>query len=966
MSTSFAPPTLHVIIAEDDSDWIERLKPSFERSIKGWLLPKTGQCAVKVRVCRSYEEFIETGSGLLDDGDSVYATIDLNMPRYKREEADDPTVWRDMILWCLNQSHEVPGAGGRFDFCVISGDDLRLDKLFEHPVHGAELKSKGVKKVYKETLNTPAGESNLHLIWEDIREFVRKRVRFGRFPDPVPIEDQLHEAMIWFGDHAGLAELRDAADRIACRRGGGLFLMFSDAGGFEEDWFRYVCHLRGIDAPTILDISLVQPRNDPRWDALLRDPPEALLISHVNCASENQCDIKRAIEKHRFFSRIEEKGSLVFVQFPYFESEKEIGLRLDVGEIETLEACLQAVNAHGPAEPASHFAFNQNKRIVVFPPYAVLKAAEVIQKTIEFQAQQCQERYNVRRPLDPEVVTVLAGIPWDEVGSLSVLRSEIAGAYRSAAKSRSSIERFVGVDQFESDFVRDEFDSTLGFTIRGQRLFDVLDQRNPSAHPATSARTPLEGLLGIYELFGSLELLVELQSKLQAREKTTFTEAFQLSDYQALEAACRFLKLVFHTPDALRERIERFRPYAGSRRWREKYPSLRGRADWRDLVEDIDFVWPYERFRLPPAIAEYLAGSGVIAEMRAKHEAVLERYPELKERWKDLRAERRDFLQKLQELEEQRRQAEGHVREECTQPVLVLLDMEPDKPWPNMTATMQSFLLFNAYLAICEDHYRFQGQYCKSSVARAALDRPDVGVSINLLSSYIKALSAERLPESVFSNWGDGWAERKGQPDVNRLGADFAETIVGAYPESLSGSDIEKLERLRSCGSACPADGLLDAMGVIRNTYFKTGADAVFGQRHGAAIWDLLGRLVTATTMEGLRFGVISDDGRRAGLWARDCIEEVELEGEPSVEAGQCYVFTEAGRRPRFPIGELIRVDPANASVWAYFSRGRWIDLTNGGHDVAKRTLVPGPDHRFLPGQAEVRSSAIWRSVHGE
>jgi hypothetical protein len=267
---------------------------------------------------------------------------------------------------------------------------------------------------------------------------------------------------------------------------------------------------------------------------------------------------------------------------------------------------------------------------------------------------------------------------------------------------------------------------------------------------------------------------------------------------------------------------------------------------------------------------------------------------------------------------------------------------------------------------MCENHYCFQGQFCAAQVVRHTLKRADLGPCIGLLTGYLRALSdAGRLSESIFCDWGAGWAERRGQPDVNRLGADLAKNMVVDYQLQFTDPERERLESLARCGASCPADTLLDAMGMIRNKFYKDGKpDEQFLRKYQPHVFDLLRRFVTATTKRSLRFGLIDGDGRGTKLWARDRVERVELENVPSDASGRWYVFVGKDHHPLFPIGDLIRMDPADASVWAYYNTGEWVDLTKAA--TARRHCAPGPDHPLLPDQQEFESCEVWRSTNAK
>ena len=520
-----------------------------------------------------------------------------------------------------------------------------------------------------------------------------------------------------------------------------------------------------------------------------------------------------------------------------------------------------------------------------------------------------------------------------------------------------------------------EFSNQRGFTIRGRRLFEVLEQNRsagPSALPypntkESRAALALAALEDTHDLFESLDRLVKLKDQLEKEGQLLFSKAFPYDDFAALKSAREFLMKIFGSPEELHKRIEEFRLRLHNVHWESYVPNLQDWKDISELVENIRFIWPYNRFRLPPAVTDYLGRSAFIAEIHAEIDSFLSRYPALKQEWGELEKKRVELLKDLQNREEQRRSAERYVREQHPQPVFQLLEPIESGAMPNYTATLQSLLFFNAYLALCENHCRFQGEFIKKPQARNVLERFELGNVNALLRGYLGELrTSGRLKESVFSGWDTKWPERGGQRDAARLAADIASSVLERYKGGMMESDRSRLQKLQEWKQDnAPPEDLLDVLVYLRNRFDKAAGQG-FWQQYQADIWDLLRRFVTATTKPHFRFGVLSDDGRQAQLWARPQPELLDLETiTEKAPHGRLCVFLGPTPQPVFPIDEFICIHPAEGSVWIYFSGGRWIDLTNDGRGDIDRYLVAAPDNPWIPTTEQIRSSAIWSAIHG-
>jgi hypothetical protein len=969
----FRQPRLHLVIAEDQDDWGTRLRASFEEYIADWGFYTTGQFRIDYHRCKSVESFERTMEKLLKQGELVYATVDLKMPRRDGDD-DDPNSWKQLVVWCLDQKKQDPEVDDRFEFCVISGQEHKMRQLTSHPDHGDELRRRGITKAFKDEIECGStGEIRLRAIWDQVKEFVLRRLKFCTLP--LAAGEPSRQTMIWFGDHEWLARLRSEADQIATSPRGGLYLLFADAGGYEVDWFRLVCLLRGVQAPKILNIAHITPESTSDWEEKFREPPEALLVSHVDRAADNQCDIVEAMTRNNFLAKIEEARRLAFIQFPYFERLEDIGDRLDKEERAIHDFCTRAVHAEASPDRDSGFAFRSNKRIIKFPSYDALRGAGVVRRTIDFQVEQNRERNGLAQsPLDPEMSAVLEGIRWDEGDGISSMRLAIDRAYERARNETAAAGRHVGIEHFRSN-VRDKFASPLGFTIRGRRLFEVLDQNKAGAralapgpaNEADRAAVALSDLEATHDLFDSLARLVHLKDELEEAGKLTFQKgAFPLDDFEALKSAHEFLVLIFGSPEALLRRIEDFRRHVGSPRWEHYVPSLRDREDLAELVENIRFTWPYARFRLPPAVFDFLGRSAYIAEIHAELGTVLARYPALKVQWDEVEARRTDLLKELQSREEQRHAAVRYAREQHTQPALVLLEPVENGRMPSFTLLLQALCHFNANLAICEQHYLFDWAVGKKSKAKEALTRGELGPNINLLCGYLVDLrAAGRLKESLFRGWDDGWPVRGKQTDAPRLAAEIVASILGKHPGAMKPDHLVALGRIRDAANGCPTEGLLESLGALRNRFDKA-TERRFWEQHQEDLTDLLRRFVAATTRDTLRIGRVSPDGRRAQLWARNKMEDVDLPTVADKLAGRDCAFVGPHHHPLFPIDDLIRLNPPDCAVWVY-SRGSWVDSTNDGmRDERERELSPGPDFPWLPSPERFQEHAVWKAIHGK
>src|SRR5256885_652229 len=124
----------------------------------------------------------------------------------------------------------------------------------------------------------------------------------------------------------------------------------------------------------------------------------------------------------------------------------------------------------------------------------------------------------------------------------------------------------------------------------------------------------------IRNLCASLIASNELQ---EGERRIEFPQYFPLADFAAIKDTHKFLMRTFINPYALRSQIDEFRRHERDVNWQDNYPSLEAREDWRELIEHVQFTWPYWKFRLPTPLDDYLRSSGVIAEIYREMERVL-------------------------------------------------------------------------------------------------------------------------------------------------------------------------------------------------------------------------------------------------------------------------------------------------------------------------------------------------------
>lgn len=1006
----FQKPVVQLVFVDDNEDWGRELKTSFEVHSKQWSLYRAEQCEFRLHNVRSYEAFrrVVTESLSGDDPKPVYATLDLEILREDGDDQADSYVWQELIPWCLKLEETLPAARGRFEFCIISKMEGGREKVFSNKAFGKMLTTRDVNFLSSEAVQNGETQGRLQLekIWESVREFARHHVPFSTIP--VPAAGQLkQQQLLWWGQEPELTRFRELAERIAQRHHlgapgrprpkGAVYLLFANCAGFEGDWFRFVCHLCGIERWVHKDLGRLA--RDPDWDDAFANPRDALLVSGISVAAEmGFSDLVDVIQGSNFFQAVRDQGKLAFFQFPDLKlnGAYDAELKLDPEEFKTLKVCLKEVNAEDFLSVSQGMVHADHSQLIRFPTYEALKRAGLIERTIEFESNQACERYGIKLSLDPEVKAVLSGIHWNEPAGerhssgveesdranpvgLNELRVCIQRAYASAAADKSTEKIHVGVQYFERSRLAADYSSVLGFSIRGARLHDALEHQNSWDRKNILHSEPVRGLQIIYELYDSLSRLVALHDELsKPAGATVFSERFDRDQYGDLLAAHRFLKLVFRSPDNLRNLMRSIQRRGGT----SHTPTLHDQDGWQELVKSIDFEWPYWRFRLPAVISEYLNGSDVIAEFHSNFPVVFGRYPHLQAEWKALEDKRHELMNEAQTLEAQRRSVLRHIEREHTQPVLARLHHamnEKEGDFNGFNDLLESFVFFNAFVAICENVYVFGGKALERRVVKNAVENPQLGASVGLLTAYLKKLRAEKkLSESVFKAWNGGWAVNGRQEDAIRLAKELGHRILHKYSDgSLTPGNITNLEVLAKATPGTPVDSYLDALLTYRIVWDKY-LDTEFSRD----LADFLCRLATGTDVAvtkgadsagkaSQRIGLLKDDGRSVHLWHRSSPEVHHLEAPSSlrpVERRQGSPFDRVvllrgdPLAVTFPIDDLIRLHRETTSVLASRGNNCWVDLALHGVSLNDRRYIVSPStHTWLPTHSELLEMPVWK-----
>lgn len=974
---SFAKPVLHLVIAEDEELWSERLKALAE-PLRQWSLSRTGQFDLKVHTCRSVEAFKDLVGSRLAANELVYATLDLGMPLLESDNRFSEKAGKEMVRWCLEQRKK----GEHLEFCLVSARETLVETLYRE---NSDLESQRVKRIYKSEIEGwPAGQARLLDMVTDVENFVRFHLPFCT----VNLPGRSERVPIWFGGEEPLVRLLGRADRLAAAEEAGVYILFADAGGYEIDWVRLCCELRGLRFKE-LDVRSTNRESNPEWSAPFDDPPEAFLVRNLDYARNQGCNITPFLE-NGFFDKVEQRNSLAFFQFPLLETQLDVSKRLEEKiELPILEACLTRVyKGETDRSQNTGFAFESHRRIVSFPTYEALRRFGVVRKVIEFQVMEsCRHLGCEELGIDPELFEVLAEIPWDSMdGGLQKLRSSIDSACMTHVAGKRA-GKLLGEDSFKGDkVVPGYFIGELGFCVRGRRLYSLLEKGSTQGHAErwSGFRDPEQALDNLETLSQLYNGLTTLQQMGGGPGHQPASPEFTAEDYKALHDAWSFLDNLFENPATLRLKIAKFRDHMSSSAWRSYYPTLESRRS-KAAVENIRFSWPFTRLPLHPAVAAYLLRNRVRALIHRDTDEFLARYPDLACVWEKTAKTRDDLFEVIMQREEERETAEFYARERHNQPVLVHLvpHMSQDEPRSPFDKIFESFLIFNSFLAMAENHHVFSLKAVPSreTLKKILNDKVNQGPMVNLLCHYKEWLaSSDRAEDSVFYKWKEGWAVVGHQQDAVRLAKQIAEGILESkYRRSLSNehrSLVSRIAQLDHSGgeSKLGIGTLLNFFLIIRNKFYKNaGGDFEFA--YGRHLRDLLRRLVAATTAD-YRLGKVDEGGTSISLWRKNAFETAEpaklitasarwpnlwvLAKEVVVPGEEADVYEEL-----FPIHDLIRVHPDKGSVWAYYNeRSVWKNLTHmeGSDEDPQLSAEEGGD--WLPDKGVLENSELWRSIH--
>lgn len=970
-SDQFKSPTLYYVICEDDDEFADVLSKSFDNYFEEWPF-QPRHCVIERIFCKSIRSAYETIERLVQEDAAFYVTIDLNLPLHDGDEDDAPC--RELVFWLLGESALLTESLGepvrnlsavqqRFRFCVMSAHETGLESFFSDSDLSDQLRD--ITRIFKKDLQGPGREAWLVKIWNRCKQLFLDEIDFCILGPETDGHAAPLTPMIWFGrgdTHPALAQLREKLSSIVEQNRSGLYLIFSEPTDYADDWFDLLCQLRGC-TPERLKIVEQEPRRNPQWDRQLADPPEALLITQVERAHDVRCDLVRAFDENDFVEKLQKQNKLAFVLFSSGYADE---LRLDKSEREFLEECYRLVGA----DSASYLRLGRrppHDRIIVFPGYHSLCETDVVENSLYYEMKIAQSHYDLAGvTVDPDVVAVLRNVEDSDFRGLYWLRGAIDEAYERTAEHRGGTADRVGIEAF-SEAVNEEFRSSAGISVRGQRLVEVLKGgRDAQRHKVVSPASPLERLEGIHELLRSLDHLIRDARAADEHNRLEFTERFHQDEYQALEEAHKFLKFLFQSGEKLLAEIEAFRPYADGDDWETRFPSLLKRKDWQDLVADINFNWPvHDGFTLPRALSDYLAGSGIIAEMHTKREQVFRNYRHLLVQWREVQRQRKEVLEELQALENQKRMAREFIHDRSCAPVFALLD-QPNNGLPLYLWMLESLIVYNAYLAVFENVQQFEGKFAKRAEVLDAIDLVQLGSSTTFLRNYLSRLrKADRLKESIFSKWRVDWTSGKkhAQPDAVRLGQELFDDLCGEF--SFTADQKTRLEPLCRIADACPTVSLLEPLGLLRSKFCKGGKEDERFVEFKPRIWDLLRRFVASVTEPAFQLGLIEGGSSRLWIWTRRSLTECPRSDRKSDAPSGTWLFRGTNPSPYLFVHDLIRIGSDRSSVWTHYRPGEFCDISSVNLQPGDRERGGGPDAPWIPTRAEFEQSEIWRWANG-
>jgi hypothetical protein len=991
----FTRPTLNVIIADDEPGYQKSLEELIVAPIRTWSMLTTGQFLLAVHPVGNLQDFLAIARSRLDTGELVYATLDMGFMEKpdSKPGQESVTYGKRMLTWCLEETERNPEASRSFQFCVVSqrpeflnpsaddGDEKDEDRKLRD-----KFRQRGVRLVDKRALIVP--DQNLATrtaFAADIRDFILRQLKFATFPTRPGMPDGGHQA-IWFDPRMPPARLLLKADALAVRKQGGLYLVFANTAGYEEDWFRLYCHLRRVSAQ-VKNFSLLDPNMLEEWTRPFFSPPAtgqgALFISRINHA---RADAQELIIGSGLLDAAVRGDCSVFIQFPFFETALDYDTfrhqhetLVDNTEYEILAACMEKVYGHPNWKPGVGFFAEDHDHIIPFPDYeTVLKREGILRTTIAYEAAQWAAAIELPEvPLDPEFAEFLAEYPWhDEALQLARLHGDIREAYEAFRKRYPAEPRpryVTGEGLRKLTESRTAFDKEFGFGVRTRWLYRHLSASGPRDRTdedgtAQDGALALQALEAIQDLFERLTRWRVLLDRLHPGYDEPGMGGFPSrdglppvpSEAKYLKRVLDFLVRVFDSPQELMRDVEDFRPNARSAKWRKMFPGrARKESQLMELFEGVQMVWPLEKLPLHWAISEYLQESDINYRVATDYKAVLEMNWDLKEEFDKLEGQRASLLKQLSERESQRTGALKAMLQLHAPPVATFLQQDDLTGSPaDLNAILVAFFHFPAFMAVCEDYYRFEGKLCNRDLVQKVLDRPQFGDAINLIDGYLEALGRNALlDQSVLRKWHRGWASDGRQTQAIRVATNIGRELYRKFPARFGsgkdGSDpIAVVARKGPDGKAFPVREVLSFVNALRLELGKatTEADKEIWSAVGPESLNLLRQFVAATTGD-CRIGLVGNGNVRLWQSTHTLTDPQPLAAQPEGQrpaegelwACRCQDTTIV---PLFKVDEVIRMRPADNVLFGYYNPKLWRPIT---YSPVADALAPGSLHPWLP-----------------
>ena len=944
----------------------------------------TGQFILVVHVAGTIRNFQEFVKDRLLNGEMVYATLDLGMPL---DDGETPTEENGlkMLSWCLElpeQYPDRPNLSRSFEFCIISDKENLLDELSRGTRFLEHFRRRKIRKVSK-----TVGDG-IEVMIPDIREFAMRHIHFATFPS-VTYKNE-HQS-IWFDPRETPARLLVIANKIAMeKKEGGLHLLFADTAGYEEDWFRLFCHLRGVD-PVVKDFWQQSETPPENWDLAFANPPPAIFINHMEYAKAGVFDAEQLILKSGLLAAAAAERCFVFLCFPFLETQLDYdtlkGKYSGVLYRILAEALIQA--GHPNPQQGIGFAFEigTRHRLIPFPCYEnVLKKELVLKKTIEFETQQHKERSGVVADLDPELVEFLAEYPWNEHKTgLVGLHLNLWRGYKEfgekhppgSTKSPAFVTESYLPDAIN---IRMEFDRELGFRVRTRWLYQHLRERGPrnltesDSSDKSAAQAALAALEEILDLFRRIKRWGDLRQALDNLKETGAVnlKVFLMPEAIGLNIVLGFLNSVFEDPETLERKIDHFRPHINSDRWQSMFPGLdRHSNDWLKVFEGIKITWPPE---LPHhrSIITYLAHSKLDYRVLTDWDDVLERNLDLKKEYDALNLARTKLIMDLSNREAKRFAAIKAMYHADMPPVATFLQEDTKAPSAgSYTKVLRSLLHFQAFLALCENYYMFSGsdELCSKGTAKQMIDLPALGTAQTLLTNYVEKLGKvkdaatgeSRLSKSILHKWHRKWATEKwlidgGPSDAVRVVVGIVQELHEKFPQRFPSAPEDKddlfnvIARKKPGGESFLIGEFLEFAVALRNRFSKEaseGADASGDSDDqwssiAPETWNLLRQFVASVSVP-MRIGIVEEGRVRSWQSTRGHAPSEELPPIPDGASGEIWVYAPSsignpeGKPvfvPAFRIDSVIRIRPDDGVMFGVYNKKEWRALVATANDA--------------------------------